>query len=71
LSFNEETIIGSLRLAPEMTGFIPGSRIGTKIRISNGKKTCKYPGTDHLLIVLNCEGQGTNEAGGYLINCLT
>jgi hypothetical protein len=54
-----------------MTGFIPGSRIGTKIRISNGKKTCKYPGTDNVVVVLNSEGHRTNEAGGYLVNCLT
>jgi hypothetical protein len=54
-----------------MTGFIPGSRIGTKIRVSNGKKTYKYQGTDHLVTVMNCEGQETNEAWGYLINCLT
>jgi hypothetical protein len=32
-----------------MTGFIPGSRIGTKIRVSNGKKTYKYPGTELVL----------------------
>jgi hypothetical protein len=32
-----------------MTGFIPGSRIGNKIRVSNGKKTHKYPGTELVL----------------------
>jgi hypothetical protein len=32
-----------------MTGFIPGNRIGTKIRVSNGKKAYKYPGTELVL----------------------
>jgi hypothetical protein len=49
LSFKRETIIGSLGIATQMTGFIPGSRIGTKIRLSNGKKTHKYPGTQLVL----------------------
>jgi hypothetical protein len=49
LSFKRETIIGSLGLATQITGFIPGSRIGTEIRVSNGKKTHKYPGTDLVL----------------------
>jgi hypothetical protein len=26
-----------------------------------------FPGTDHLLTVMNCEGQGTNVVGRYLI----
>jgi hypothetical protein len=30
-------------------GFVPGSRIRTKIRVSNGKKTYKYPDTDLVL----------------------
>jgi hypothetical protein len=49
LSFKRETIIGSLGLATQITGFIPGSRIGTKIRVSNGKKTHKYPVTELVL----------------------
>jgi hypothetical protein len=49
LSLKRETIIGSLGIATQMTGFIPGSRIGTKIRLSNGKKTHKYPGTQLVL----------------------
>jgi hypothetical protein len=32
-----------------MIGFITGKRIGTKVRVSNGKKTYKYPGTDLVL----------------------
>jgi hypothetical protein len=44
-----ETIIGSWGLATEMTGFIAGRAIGTKISVSNGKKTYKYPGTDLVL----------------------
>jgi hypothetical protein len=40
------------------------SRTGTKIRVSNGKKTYKYPGTYHLLTVMNCEGQGTTRSRG-------
>jgi hypothetical protein len=61
----------SLGLATGMTGFTPGNKIGTKIRVSNGKKTYKYQWTDHLVTVMNCEGLGTNEAWEYLINCLT
>jgi hypothetical protein len=49
LSFKRETIIGSLGLATQMISFIPGSRIGTKIRLSNEKKTHKYPGTQLVL----------------------
>jgi hypothetical protein len=46
LYVKQKTIICSLGLATEMTEFIPGSGIGTKIRVSNGKKTYKHPGRE-------------------------
>jgi hypothetical protein len=64
VSFKRKNIICIFVLATEMTGTIHGSSFKWI------KMILKYPGTDHVVTVMNSEGKETNEAGRYLIYCL-